>query len=191
MTGEPESDRTSEVDPERVRRDALRHDRAADDGTARSGEVVGVDRGEVPETREDRRPGDPEDGVGELLPVVVAEVFRQLDISTHWAGPMPRPGDLQAYDDVVPGAAERILRIAESQTVDSSKRDDRIVDAEIASASASRKAAYTFTTFAFMLATFFFVRGSALAGCAFLGLPVLMLIRAFLPERSRRRSEDD
>lgn len=44
---------------------------------------------------------------------------------------MPEPSVLAGYEQVLPGAAERILRAYESVTVDASARDDRIVDAEI------------------------------------------------------------
>ena len=33
-----------------------------------------------------------------------------------WAGPIPPPEALQKYEDLVPGAANRILKMAEGQT---------------------------------------------------------------------------
>lgn len=40
---------------------------------------------------------------------VVSQVFQQF------SGPLPMPQLLQGYDDVVPGAAERIMRLAEDE----------------------------------------------------------------------------
>jgi len=36
-------------------------------------------------------------------------------IRQEFAGPLPHPSVLAGYDDVVPGSAERILRMAEKQ----------------------------------------------------------------------------
>lgn len=37
-----------------------------------------------------------------------------LTQTTSYSGPLPPAAELQAYDDAVPGAAERIIRMAES-----------------------------------------------------------------------------
>lgn len=34
----------------------------------------------------------------------------------QWSGPMPHPDDLDAYERILPGAADRILTMAEKQT---------------------------------------------------------------------------
>lgn len=41
-----------------------------------------------------------------------------------WSGPVPRPADLAAYDQTLPGAADRILRMAE-KSLDSQIATDK------------------------------------------------------------------
>lgn len=36
-------------------------------------------------------------------------------ISTHWSGPLPPPGELEKIDQIIPGGAERLLRMAEKE----------------------------------------------------------------------------
>ena len=50
----------------------------------------------------------------------VSESNRSVEIAsvarrTAWSAPLPHPSVLKQYDDAVPGAAERILRMTESQ----------------------------------------------------------------------------
>ena len=39
----------------------------------------------------------------------------QVSESRHYSGPLPLPEDLAKYDQVVPGAAERIMQMAEKE----------------------------------------------------------------------------
>ncbi|MYC29849.1 MAG: DUF2335 domain-containing protein [Chloroflexi bacterium] len=50
-----------------------------------------------------------------------------------WQGPLPPPGALQAYDDVIPGAADRILKMAEDQAAHRIQMDRLAVHSEIRS----------------------------------------------------------
>ena len=34
---------------------------------------------------------------------------------SEWSGPLPAPDDLRQYEDILPGSADRILRMAENQ----------------------------------------------------------------------------
>ncbi len=41
----------------------------------------------------------------------------QVQVSEeHFSGPLPRPDIMKGYDDIVPGAAERILKMAEEES---------------------------------------------------------------------------
>lgn len=48
-------------------------------------------------------------------PVEVHSEFHLEHVRESWDGPLPPPGALQHYDAVVPGAANRILEMAENQ----------------------------------------------------------------------------
>jgi hypothetical protein len=62
---------------------------------------------------------------------------------------------MERYRAMVPDAPERIFRMAESRTVDASKRLDRLVDAEIAQARTDRGTA-TFFLLVFTVASIAF-----------------------------------
>ena len=71
-------------------------------GTERHGRVVAVDGSRDPHSHGPTRQAD--DGQQTLI--------HQLEYRQH-AGPLPVPADFSAYEAVLPGAAERIMRMAE------------------------------------------------------------------------------
>lgn len=84
----------------------------------------------------------------------------------------------------MPGLAERIVRITESQTVDVSAREDKLVDAEIDTAKKGQGWAIFLATICIIASIVFFAVGNPIAGGAFLGMPLVMLIGSFIPKRS-------
>lgn len=53
------------------------------------------------------------------------QVKAQITQVQSWHGPLPAPEDLKKYDIVVPGAAERILSMAEEEMKHRHKREDK------------------------------------------------------------------
>ena len=49
-------------------------------------------------------------------------------VSTRWAGPIPPPDELRQYDDLIPGAAERIMRMWEAQASQRIQAENRRID---------------------------------------------------------------
>lgn len=54
-----------------------------------------------------------------------------VSISQTFEGPLPPPSFLKQYEDALPGAADRILVLAESQTSHRIDLEKRLVEAEI------------------------------------------------------------
>lgn len=96
---------------------------------------------------------------------------------------MPDPATQREFKELVPDAPERFLRIVESQTVDVSRRDDRIVDAEIEASKNGLTAAITIAVICVLAAIVFFAFGKPIAGGALLGFPVVLLVRSFIGGR--------
>lgn len=48
----------------------------------------------------------------------------------HYSGPIPRPSDLQKYEDIKIGFAERILAMAEHEAIHRQKIDHKIINSE-------------------------------------------------------------
>ncbi len=53
------------------------------------------------------------------------------EFSAQFAGPLPPPDMLAAYDRVVPGAAERILKMAEEQSRHRQAIEEKVISASI------------------------------------------------------------
>ena len=52
-------------------------------------------------------------------------------IEAQCAGPLPPPEAFQRYEEILPGAAERILKMAEKQAEHRQRLEEKIVNAEI------------------------------------------------------------
>lgn len=50
----------------------------------------------------------------------------QVRHESHFSGPLPRPEDLEKYDNIVPGAAERILQMAEKEMQHRHEEDSKL-----------------------------------------------------------------
>lgn len=56
---------------------------------------------------------------------------RVFAVSHQFSGPLPPPDDLAKYDQIVPGAAERILQMAEKEQANRHSKDDKKLDRDI------------------------------------------------------------
>lgn len=100
--------------------------------------------------------------------------------STSFSGPLPEAGDMKRYQEMIPDAPERFLRVVESGTSDNSKRFDKLVEAEISEAIAGRK---TVTWMFFVCVGFsalFFAFDHLVAGSVFISIPVLRFLSGFV-----------
>jgi len=52
----------------------------------------------------------------------------QIIVTSQFSGPIPPPDALAKYDGIVPGAAERILKMAENEAASRQRNDDKLVD---------------------------------------------------------------
>ena len=52
--------------------------------------------------------------------------------STSFSGPLPHPDMLRKFDDVVPGAAERIIKMAEDQSNHRKDLERKVIESDIA-----------------------------------------------------------
>lgn len=59
--------------------------------------------------------------------VATADGGNSVLLASYFEGPLPHPKALQAYDQIIPGAAERILRMAEAEAEHRQEMEKRIV----------------------------------------------------------------
>ena len=109
-----------------------------------------------------------------------AELFR---------GPLPHPESLQEYERIVPGAAERIIRMAETQAEHRQFLEKTVV---VGDAKRADKGLYTGFIVALCVlggAIFLIYRGHDTAGAILASLDIVALVSVFIYGTKSRRDE--
>jgi uncharacterized membrane protein len=121
-----------------------------------------------------------------------------------FAGPLPTPSMLRDYEKLVPGAAQRMLALAERNAEHLRKLQDDLVEQQLLAQQAERRQHLLGQLLGFLLAlisiltgAFIALRGASLAGGLIGSTGFLAIIIAFLigrlgqiREEEPRRSED-
>lgn len=96
---------------------------------------------------------------------------------------MADPATLAEYDSIVPGMAERLLRVYESQTVQVSDREDAIVKHHHQIDRIGQAWAGMLALICVLAAIPMLALGNIAGGSIILGMPIVVLIGSFLPKR--------
>lgn len=109
-----------------------------------------------------------------------------LEQKSH-SGPLPTPSDLQHYEDVLAGLAERIVRLAERPSEEYAAEREHRQSIEMALATHSRHYRYAGLIMGFSIAAAcviaaiaFAAVGSVTAALVFLGIPLVGLVGNFV-----------
>jgi hypothetical protein len=97
-------------------------------------------------------------------------------ISAHWSGPLPPPAELERIDQVIPGGADRLLRMAEKE------QTHRIEDAKRGQYLGWSLAAGPVITAAVVS----LCRGPWQVSVALVGIPVLGAVQALIQGRKEK-----
>lgn len=123
-----------------------------------------------------------------------AAIREIASISMEWGGPLPDPGSLKQYD---PSVQDKIVEWADRKVTatydDESRRQDRLVEAEIRQGRNGQAASTFIMVLALVLAAVVGVAtGNAVMSGAFLMLPFATIIgNLFKPVASTRKSEKE
>jgi uncharacterized membrane protein len=99
-------------------------------------------------------------------------------------GPLPPPDSFAGYERVLPGAAERIMALAEREHHARIENINLSVRSQVHVVRMGQWLAFLLAMVSVVAAIVFFAVSKPLAGAAFLGMPAVLLIRSFLPSRS-------
>jgi uncharacterized membrane protein len=180
--------------PESVRkRLRLRHPRSVSETSQApgSGAVEGPG-GDDPASVDDRLERHRDSAAGGARGQVADSVTIQTDqvkIARSWQAPLPQPDDLALYEQIVPGAALRILAMAEAVVAGPVENAAKLTQAEIDASRRGLRFAMGLTASLSAAAVVFFALGIAgvgntgaciTAGSVCLSIPVVMLIRSFI-----------
>ena len=109
-----------------------------------------------------------------------------------FSGPLPHPEILKKFDEVVPGAAERIIKMAEEQSSHRKELEKRVIDSDISRSKWGQILGFTIAIVGLIVAAFVAIYGNAIAG-GIIGVGTLAsLVGVFMygsTTRSKEREE--
>jgi uncharacterized membrane protein len=110
-------------------------------------------------------------------------------VSAQYQGPIPPPEHFAGYERVLPGAAERILRLAEQQASHRQSLETAVIHADIAASRRGTVVAAVLGGMALVGGFVLILIGRQIEGSIFAGGPMAALVTAFLIGSSKRQRE--
>ena len=117
-------------------------------------------------------------------------------VRTEFSGPLPHPSLLAGYEQVLPGLADRIVRMAESEQKHDLEMRDRALSADIADMKAGRAEARIGQVFGLTIglaglsaASFLAINGEGIVGATIGGATIVTLVIAFIKGRQDAKAE--
>ena len=100
--------------------------------------------------------------------------------AASWIGPLPPPGALQLFEEVVPGSAERILAMAEKQTDHRILMERKIVSGDFTQSYLGIAAGFVLSVMVILGGIYLIILGHDWAGASLIGLNVVGLAGVFV-----------
>jgi len=138
-----------------------------------------------PVPTQDSLPGTPSAPGGGRARTLVRLSHEQLSFS----GPLPHPSFLKQYEEVVPGAADRILRQAESQTNHRIDLENKVIDSDIRRADRGLWAGLAVAVISIVGGCALVFAGHDWAGATIATATVVSLVGVFVYGSQSRRQE--
>lgn len=101
-------------------------------------------------------------------------------VKASYRGPIPLASELAKYNELVPDAAERIIRMAEQDGEHRRSSEAKMINEGTFSEKMGMLFAFSLTMIAFFLAAYFFAQGNNIAGALFVSIPVMQVITRFI-----------
>lgn len=109
--------------------------------------------------------------------------------SQSFSGPLPPPEVLQKFNDVVPGAAERIVRMAEEQATHRKELERKVIESDIERSKWGQILGFAIAIVGLAVSGFVAVYGNAIAG-GIIGIGTLAsLVGVFMYGATTRSKE--
>ena len=112
--------------------------------------------------------------------------------SSSFSGPLPHPDILRSFDEVVPGSAERIIKMAEEQSSHRRNLENMVIDSDIKRSKWGQVLGFILSLIGLVVAGFVSVYGNPIAGSV-IGVGTLgSLVGIFMyGSKTRSRERDD
>jgi uncharacterized membrane protein len=118
--------------------------------------------------------------------VVVKETY------SAFSGPLPSPEVLKKFDEVVPGAAERIIKMAEEQSTHRRSLEKGVIESDIIRSKWGQILGFIIAIFGLVVSTLISIYGNAATGALIGFTTIASLVSVFMygsKTRSKEREE--
>jgi uncharacterized membrane protein len=109
--------------------------------------------------------------------------------TTTFASPLPHPATLEHYNRIVPGAAERILVMAEAQATHRRDIESRVIKSDIVTSKLGLTLGFVVGCIAIVGGVFLALQGQQIVGTVFGGLYLVGMVSVFVYGSQQRRKE--
>jgi uncharacterized membrane protein len=106
-----------------------------------------------------------------------------IEVRETFSGPIPHPTTLEEYEKIVPGAAERIIAMAESDMEHQQEMDREALRIAESQVKRGQVSAFWLTIIAFGVCIFALMTGSEIAASVIAGTTIVALVTAFVVGR--------
>lgn len=111
------------------------------------------------------------------------------EVTSTWSGPIPPPGALQRFNEIVPGAAERILNMAEKQLDHRMQMEETVVKGDSRRSYLGLTAGFILSAAIIAGGVFLVANGHDMAGGLLVGVNIVGLAGVFVYGTHSRRAE--
>lgn len=110
-------------------------------------------------------------------------------VQRSFSGPLPPPEVLEKFNEVVPGSAERIIKMAEDQFIHRSGLENKVIDSDIVTSKRGQILGFVIAIVGLVVSLVAIINGSQLAGSVIGGGTLASLVGVFM-YGSRIRSRE-
>ena len=103
------------------------------------------------------------------------------------SGPLPIPGELRAYENICPGAADRIIQMAEKQGEHRRKQEDKAVSAAVIDGHLGLVFAFIVSVVGMFCGFLLIQAEHSVIGTLFSGISFLSVVKAFLTASDKKK----
>ncbi len=118
--------------------------------------------------------------IQELTPQEQEVIINQLTVTEHFQGPLPAPKHLRQYNEIVPGAAERIIVMAEKEQEHRHSSEDLDLSAAIKQVTRGQWMAFILAIVFAGIAVWLTLSGFEVAGSVVFGSTIVGIVTAFI-----------
>jgi len=120
---------------------------------------------------------------------LVANGGVQMEVRTSFSGPLPPPEVLHGYESVLPGLADRVVKMAENQSAHRQRLESRVIWFDGVRSSLGLVFGLIIALAGIVAGTYLILGGNSTAGLASLIIPLGVIIGAFVYQK-REETKD-